>query len=130
MEKRGGPEYRSQSSYCLGWAPRCPLFCARRGGGMLLSPFVLRRARRGDQPQFDLCMRLPPLLFLRALLLTAPVHGVARTAAGASRDLVNRESGPGSSDTSPELRRSAQGAAFLPRPHLDVLFAGCDAELF
>ncbi|KAJ1124651.1 hypothetical protein NDU88_003100 [Pleurodeles waltl] len=134
MEKRGGgPEYRSQSSYCLGWAPRCPLFCARRGGGMLLSPFVLRRAQRGDQPQFDLCMQLPPrqsLLSIRALPLTAPVHGVARTAAGASRDPVGQESGPGSSDTSPELRRSAQGTAFLPRPHLDVLFAGCGAELF
>ncbi|KAJ1174234.1 hypothetical protein NDU88_006056 [Pleurodeles waltl] len=99
---------------------------------MLLSPFVLRRARRGDQPQFDLCMRLPlrpSLLFVRALSLTAPVHGVARTTTGASRDLVCRESGPGSSDTSPELRRSAQGAAFLPHPHLDALFAGCGAEL-
>ncbi|KAJ1186995.1 hypothetical protein NDU88_003774 [Pleurodeles waltl] len=72
----------------------------------------------------------PSLLFVRALFLTAPAHGVARKAAGSSRDLVCREIGPGSSDTSPETRGSAQGVAFPPHPHLDVLFAGCGAELF
>ncbi|KAJ1187962.1 hypothetical protein NDU88_004727 [Pleurodeles waltl] len=53
------------------------------------------------------------LLFVPALFLTAPAHGVARTAAGASRDLVCRESGPGSSDTSPEIRRNRKEEALL-----------------
>ncbi|KAJ1132085.1 hypothetical protein NDU88_010415 [Pleurodeles waltl] len=54
----------------------------------------------------------------------------ARTTAGVSRSQVCHESGPGSSGTSPELRRPALGAVFSPRPHLDVVFAGCGAELF
>ncbi|KAJ1142976.1 hypothetical protein NDU88_009288 [Pleurodeles waltl] len=62
--------------------------------------------------------------------LPFPTRGVARTAAGVLRSRVCRESGPESSGTSPELRRPALGAAFSLRPHLDVIFTGCGAELF
>ncbi|KAJ1124274.1 hypothetical protein NDU88_002735 [Pleurodeles waltl] len=132
MEKRGAPDI-ALSRHRPDWAPRCPLFCAKRGGGTLLSLFVLRNARQGGQQQLDLHMRLRPRLsfpFVRALLLAVPTCRGARTAAGASRSQVCRESGPGSSDTSPELRRLVQGPAFFPRPHLDVIFASCGAELF
>ncbi|KAJ1090245.1 hypothetical protein NDU88_003380 [Pleurodeles waltl] len=101
--------------------------------GTPLSPFALRRARRGGQPLFDLRIRLQPcpsFLLACAVLHAVPTRAVARTAAGDSRSQVCRESGPGSSGTSPELRRSALEAAFSPRPHLDVIFAGWGAELF
>ncbi|KAJ1175099.1 hypothetical protein NDU88_000390 [Pleurodeles waltl] len=132
--EEGGPGYRYQSSPPRLGAPLSSILRLKRGGaGTPLSPFVLRRVRRGGQQPFDLRIRLQPRpssLLARGLLPAVPTRGVARTAAGVPRSQVCRESGPGSSGTSTELRRPALGVAFFPRPHLDVVFASCGAELF
>ncbi|KAJ1193858.1 hypothetical protein NDU88_003154 [Pleurodeles waltl] len=132
--EEGDPGYRSQSSPPQLGALLSSILRLKKGGdGTPLSPSVLRRARWGGQQPLDLHPRpqpRPSSLLARGLLPAAPTRGVARTAAGVPRSQVCSESGPGSSGTSPELRQPALGAAFSPRPHLDVVFAGCGAELF
>ncbi|KAJ1127269.1 hypothetical protein NDU88_005672 [Pleurodeles waltl] len=132
--EKGNPRYRSQSSPPRLGAPLSSILHLKKGGGGTpLSPFVLGCVRRGGQQPFDLRIRLQPRpwsLLARGLLPAVPTRGMARTAAGALRSQVCRDNGLGSSGTSPELRRPTLGAAFSPRPHLDVVFAGCGAELF